>query len=134
MRSAFVLPFEACVWRLLTSTMLPNKPLRWKEKGHQSLCATSSVLLFPFSSVLLDILVLQLSLDESTQRSWSCKEIPIPASGKARRQRRPSVLLGEQNIIFALPHDHRVYVLERGRIVWEGGPSRFAIEAGAQYL
>jgi ABC-type branched-subunit amino acid transport system ATPase component len=87
-----------------------------------------------FKCFLLDILVLQLSLDESTQRSWSCKEIPIPASGKARRQRRPSVLLGEQNIIFALPHDHRVYVLERGRIVWEGGPSRFAIEAGPQYL
>jgi ABC-type branched-subunit amino acid transport system ATPase component len=28
----------------------------------------------------------------------------------------------------------RVYVLERGRIVWEGGPSRFGMEAGAQYL
>lgn len=28
----------------------------------------------------------------------------------------------------------RVYVLERARIVWEGGPSRFGMEAGAQYL
>jgi branched-chain amino acid transport system ATP-binding protein len=53
---------------------------------------------------------------------------------RLRNATQITVLLGEQNIIFALPHAHRVYVLERGRIVWEGGPSRFAIEAGAQYL
>jgi branched-chain amino acid transport system ATP-binding protein len=45
-----------------------------------------------------------------------------------------TVLLGEQNVTFALPHADRVYVLERGRIVWEGSPSRFAIEAGERYL
>jgi branched-chain amino acid transport system ATP-binding protein len=45
-----------------------------------------------------------------------------------------TVLLGEQNVTFALPHADRVYVLEHGRIVWEGDPSRFAAEAGAQYL
>ena len=45
-----------------------------------------------------------------------------------------TVLLGEQNVTFALPHADRVYVLERGRIVWEGGPAQFAREAGAQYL
>jgi branched-chain amino acid transport system ATP-binding protein len=45
-----------------------------------------------------------------------------------------TVLLGEQNVTFALPHADRVYVLEHSRIVWEGAPSRFAAEAGAGYL
>ncbi len=41
-----------------------------------------------------------------------------------------TVLLGEQNVTFALPHADRVYVLEHARIVWEGSPPRFAEEAG----
>jgi branched-chain amino acid transport system ATP-binding protein len=45
-----------------------------------------------------------------------------------------SVLLGEQNVTFALPHADRVYVLEHARIVWEGEPARFAAEAGSGYL
>ncbi len=45
-----------------------------------------------------------------------------------------TVLLGEQNVTFALPHADRVYVLEHARIVWEGDPGRFAEEAGAGYL
>jgi branched-chain amino acid transport system ATP-binding protein len=45
-----------------------------------------------------------------------------------------TVLLGEQNVTFALPHADRVYVLEHGRIVWEGDPGRFAAEAGRAYL
>src|SRR6185437_2622830 len=37
------------------------------------------------------------------------------------RQTTPiTVLLGEQNVTFALPHADRVYVLEHARIVWEG--------------
>jgi ABC-type branched-subunit amino acid transport system ATPase component len=44
------------------------------------------------------------------------------------------VLLGEQNVTFALPHADRVYVLEHTRIVWEGDPNRFAKKAGARYL
>lgn len=51
------------------------------------------------------------------------------------RQTTPiTVLLGEQNVTFALPHADRVYVLEHARIVWEGGPDRFAKEMGAGYL
>src|SRR6202042_285865 len=47
------------------------------------------------------------------------------------RQKTPiTVLLGEQNVTFALPHADRVYVLEHARIVWEGDPGRFAAEAG----
>jgi ABC-type branched-subunit amino acid transport system ATPase component len=45
-----------------------------------------------------------------------------------------TVLLGEQNVTFALPHADRVYVIEHSRIVWEGPPVRFAEEAGAGYL
>jgi len=45
-----------------------------------------------------------------------------------------TVLLGEQNVTFALPHADRVYVLEHGRIVWEGEPGRFAGEVGERYL
>jgi len=51
------------------------------------------------------------------------------------RQTTPiTVLLGEQNVTFALPHADRVYVLEHARIVWEGEPGRFAAEIGADYL
>jgi ABC-type branched-subunit amino acid transport system ATPase component len=45
-----------------------------------------------------------------------------------------TVLLGEQNVTFALPHADRVYVLEHARIIWEGPPGRFATEMGAAYL
>jgi branched-chain amino acid transport system ATP-binding protein len=45
-----------------------------------------------------------------------------------------TVLLGEQNVTFALPHADRVYVLEHARIVWEGDPGRFAEEMGTGYL
>jgi branched-chain amino acid transport system ATP-binding protein len=53
---------------------------------------------------------------------------------RLRQTTEMTVLLGEQNVTFALPHADRVYVLERGRIAWEGSPGKFAIEAGAQYL
>ena len=45
-----------------------------------------------------------------------------------------SVLLGEQNVTFALPHADRVYVLDHARIAWEGPPGRFEAEAAATYL
>jgi branched-chain amino acid transport system ATP-binding protein len=45
-----------------------------------------------------------------------------------------TVLLGEQNVTFALPHADRVYVLEHSRVVWEGAPDRLAEEAGAGLL
>jgi branched-chain amino acid transport system ATP-binding protein len=45
-----------------------------------------------------------------------------------------TVLLAEQNVTFALPHADRVYLLDHGRITWEGTPMRFADERGAGYL
>jgi branched-chain amino acid transport system ATP-binding protein len=51
------------------------------------------------------------------------------------RQTPPvTVLLGEQNVTFALPRADRVYVLEHARIVWEGDAARFAAKAGTGYL
>jgi len=53
---------------------------------------------------------------------------------RLRRSAEITVFIGEQNVTFALPHADRVYVLERGRINWVGGPGAFAAEAGARYL
>jgi len=53
---------------------------------------------------------------------------------KLRQTTSITVLLGEQNVTFALPHADRVYVLEHAHIVWEGDPARFADEAGTGYL
>jgi ABC-type branched-subunit amino acid transport system ATPase component len=61
-------------------------------------------------------------------------ELLSKALTRLRQTTDITVLLGEQNVTFALPHADRVYVLEHARIVWEGSPSRFAGEAGAGYL
>jgi branched-chain amino acid transport system ATP-binding protein len=61
-------------------------------------------------------------------------ELLSKALEKLRQTTSITVLLGEQNVTFALPHADRVYVLEHARIVWEGDPGRFAAEAGAGYL
>src|ERR1700743_2943972 len=53
---------------------------------------------------------------------------------KLRQTTSITVLLGEQNVTFALPHADRVYVLEHARILWEGEPGRVAKEAGAGLL
>jgi ABC-type branched-subunit amino acid transport system ATPase component len=45
-----------------------------------------------------------------------------------------TVLLGEQNVTFALPHADRVYVLEHGQILWEGDPGRFEREMAHGFL
>ena len=53
---------------------------------------------------------------------------------RLRQTTKITVLLGEQNVTFALPHADRVYVLEHARIVWEGDPARFAAEMSTGYL
>jgi branched-chain amino acid transport system ATP-binding protein len=45
-----------------------------------------------------------------------------------------SFLLGEQNVFFALPHADRILVLDHARIVWQGPPDRFAVEAADLFL
>jgi branched-chain amino acid transport system ATP-binding protein len=56
------------------------------------------------------------------------------ALGRLRETTPITVMLGEQNVTFALPHADRVYVLEHARVVWEGDPGRFAEEMGTGYL
>ena len=51
-----------------------------------------------------------------------------------RKTRAMTVLLGEQNVTFALPHADRIYVLEHARMVWEGTPDRFVREMGSVYF
>jgi len=53
---------------------------------------------------------------------------------KLRKTVKTTILLGEQNVTFALPHADRIYVLEHARIVWEGTPQRFVAEMGAVYF
>ncbi|MFC5499296.1 ATP-binding cassette domain-containing protein [Caenimonas terrae] len=45
-----------------------------------------------------------------------------------------TVLLGEQNVTFALPHADRLYVVDHGKIAWQGAPERFEEEAAQMYL
>jgi branched-chain amino acid transport system ATP-binding protein len=61
-------------------------------------------------------------------------EILSKALEKLRVTTTISVLLGEQNVTFALPHADRVYVLDHAKIAWEGLPSQFEKEAAAAYL
>jgi len=53
---------------------------------------------------------------------------------RLRSTTRLTVLLGEQNVTFALPHADRLYVLDHGRLAWEGEPERFEAEAAETYL
>ena len=56
------------------------------------------------------------------------------ALDKLQKTTPVTVLLGEQNVTFALPHADRVYVLEHARIVWEGNPARFEQEMSEGFL
>jgi ABC-type branched-subunit amino acid transport system ATPase component len=53
---------------------------------------------------------------------------------RLRQTRTLTLLLAEQNVTFALPHSDRVYVLDHGRISWQGDPVRFAAEMRTGYL
>ncbi len=53
---------------------------------------------------------------------------------RLRSTTRLTVLLGEQNVTFALPHADRLYVIDHGRLAWEGEPERFETEAAEAYL
>jgi branched-chain amino acid transport system ATP-binding protein len=56
------------------------------------------------------------------------------ALARLRQRSSMAVLLGEQNVTFALPHADRVYVLDHARIAWEGPPDRFESEGAQHYL
>jgi branched-chain amino acid transport system ATP-binding protein len=61
-------------------------------------------------------------------------EVLSQALERLRSTTNLTVLLGEQNVTFAIPHADRMYVLDHGKIVWEGLPDRFEEEAAQHYL
>jgi ABC-type branched-subunit amino acid transport system ATPase component len=51
-----------------------------------------------------------------------------------RKERGLTVLLGEQNVTFAVRHAERIYLLENGEMTWSGGAAAFIDEVGDRYL
>ena len=51
-----------------------------------------------------------------------------------QRETGLAVLLGEQNLTFALRHSERMYLLETGNLRWQGAPDRFVDEVGEDVL
>ena len=94
--------------------------------GEQQMLAIARALMMKPKLLILDEPTLGLAPVILEQLSHALEKL---------RQSTPiTVLLGEQNVTFALPHADRVYVLEHARTVWEGPPERFEAEAGAEYL
>jgi ABC-type branched-subunit amino acid transport system ATPase component len=51
-----------------------------------------------------------------------------------RRQTKLTLLIGEQNVTFALRHTQRLYLLEHGRITWKGPTVEFSRSVAERYL
>jgi len=94
--------------------------------GEQQMLAIARALMMKPRLLILDEPTLGLAPVILGQLSEALKRL--------REQTDITILLGEQNVTFALPHADRVYVLEHARIVWEGPPSRFATEMAEGFL
>ena len=94
--------------------------------GEQQMLAIARALMMKPALLILDEPTLGLAPVVIEQLSRALSEL--------RRNTPITLLLGEQNVTFALPHADRVYVLDHGRVTWEGGPTKFADEMGVGYL
>jgi len=94
--------------------------------GEQQMLAIARALMMRPALLILDEPTLGLAPVILNQLSEALQQL--------RQTREMTVLLGEQNVTFALPHADRIYVLEHAHIVWEGSPSRFVEEMGTIYF
>jgi ABC-type branched-subunit amino acid transport system ATPase component len=94
--------------------------------GEQQMLAIARALMMHPALLILDEPTLGLAPVILQELSAALKQL--------RKTRAMAVLLGDQNVTFALPHADRIYVLEHARMVWEGTPGRFVREMGALYF
>jgi branched-chain amino acid transport system ATP-binding protein len=94
--------------------------------GEQQMLAIARALMMKPRLLILDEPTLGLAPVILGQLSEALKRL--------REETDITILLGEQNVTFALPHADRVYVLEHTKIIWEGPPSRFAAEMADGFL
>jgi ABC-type branched-subunit amino acid transport system ATPase component len=94
--------------------------------GEQQMLAIARALMMQPKLLILDEPTLGLAPVILEQLSKALEQL--------RQTTSITVLLGEQNVTFALPHADRVYVLEHSRIIWEGKSQQFAEEMGTGYL
>lgn len=94
--------------------------------GEQQMLAIARALMMQPALLMLDEPTLGLAPVITKQLSSALERL--------RKTAAMTVLLGEQNITFALPHADRIYVLERASIVWTGSPGQFLRDMGSTYF